>query len=270
MDSLFRCPLCERPLRREEGAYRCPSGHSFDLAREGYTHLLPANRKHSAAPGDDREMAAARRDFLSCGYYSPLLNTLCSEIVPRCGEFPALLDSGCGEGYYTAGLGKALPRARVCGFDISKLAVKAAAGKHKGIPFAVASSFAIPLGTGSVHLLTDVFSPLAQAEFARVVKPGGFFLYAVPGERHLYGLKEILYEAPYENPHRETAYAGFRFVRREQVRDEISLPDGEAAMDLFAMTPYYWKTGVEGVKRLQEAGAFQTEIAFDFLVYERL
>ena len=40
--------------------------------------------------------------------------------------------------------------------------------------------------------------------------------------------------------------------------------------DRFAMTPYYWKTGVEGVKRLQEAGAFQTEIAFDFLVYERL
>ena len=67
MESLFRCPLCEKPLRREEGAYRCPSGHSFDIAREGYTHLLPANRKHSAAPGDDREMAAARRDFLSCG-----------------------------------------------------------------------------------------------------------------------------------------------------------------------------------------------------------
>lgn len=54
-------------------------------------------------------------------------------------------------------------------------------GKHKGIPFAVASSFAIPLGTGSVHLLTDVFSPLAQAEFARVVEARGFFLYAVPG-----------------------------------------------------------------------------------------
>ena len=25
MESLFRCPLCEKPLRREEGAYRCPS-----------------------------------------------------------------------------------------------------------------------------------------------------------------------------------------------------------------------------------------------------
>ena len=128
MESLFRCPLCEKPLRREEGAYRCPSGHSFDIAREGYTHLLPANRKHSTAPGDDREMAAARRDLLSRGYYESLLDTLCSEIVPRCGETPALLDSGCGEGYYTAGIYQALRAAgkqpRMAGIDISKFILR--------------------------------------------------------------------------------------------------------------------------------------------------
>ena len=135
MESLFRCPLCEKPLRREEGAYRCPSGHSFDIAREGYTHLLPANRKHSTARGDDREMAAARRDFLSRGYYEPLLNTLCSEIVPRCGETPALLDSGCGEGYYTAGIYQALRAAgkqpRMAGIDISKFILRSAAKREK-------------------------------------------------------------------------------------------------------------------------------------------
>ena len=135
MESLFRCPLCEKPLRREEGAYRCPSGHSFDIAREGYTHLLPANRKHSTAHGDDREMAAARRDFLSRGYYEPLLNTLCSEIVPRCGETPALLDSGCGEGYYTAGIYQALRAAgkqpRMAGIDISKFILRSAAKREK-------------------------------------------------------------------------------------------------------------------------------------------
>ena len=48
--SLFRCPLCAAPLTREPGAYRCPEGHSFDVAREGYVHLLPPNQKHSAAP----------------------------------------------------------------------------------------------------------------------------------------------------------------------------------------------------------------------------
>ena len=93
---------------------------------------------------------------------------------------------------------------------------------------------------------------------------------AVPGPRHLYGLKEILYDAPYENEYRETEYQGFVFVRRDTVEDTLVLDDREQIQNLFAMTPYYWKTGVEGVKRLQEAGAFQTEIAFDFLVYERL
>ena len=111
MTSLFRCPICGGPLTREERAYRCPAGHSYDIAKEGYTYLLPPNQKHSAAPGDDKGMAVARRDFLSKGYYVPLLNTLCTEISARTGNSPALLDTGCGEGYYTAGIFRALAEA---------------------------------------------------------------------------------------------------------------------------------------------------------------
>ena len=40
--SLFVCPICGAALEREPGRYRCPAGHSYDVAREGYTHLLPA------------------------------------------------------------------------------------------------------------------------------------------------------------------------------------------------------------------------------------
>ena len=58
--SIFCCPICGGPLDRGPSACSCPAGHSFDLAREGYVHLLPANKKHSANPGDDRDMAAAR------------------------------------------------------------------------------------------------------------------------------------------------------------------------------------------------------------------
>ncbi len=63
--SLFTCPICAAPLERGERAYACPNGHAYDKAREGYVHLLPANKKHSKAPGDDRGMAEARRRFLS-------------------------------------------------------------------------------------------------------------------------------------------------------------------------------------------------------------
>ena len=65
MNSLFCCPLCSAPLFRTDKGYDCPQNHSFDLAAAGYTHLLPANRKHSASPGDDREMVAARAATIS-------------------------------------------------------------------------------------------------------------------------------------------------------------------------------------------------------------
>ena len=273
---LFCCPLCGGALTRQEHRAVCPQGHSFDVARQGYVHLLPVHKMHSKLPGDSREMVEGRRRFLEAGYYAPFRQELCrlaaacaSQLGSPAGEGLLLCDAGCGEGYYTAGLREALPQARVCGFDISKLAVKADAGKYKSVEFGVASSFAIPLGEASVHLLTDVFSPLAAEEFARVVKPGGFFLYAVPGERHLYGLKELLYENPYENPHRETEYPGFRFVGRTAVRGEIRVPDSQTAVDLFTMTPSYWKTGPQAAQRLETVEGFSTEIGFDFLLYQR-
>ena len=125
MDSLFRCPICGAPLERGQGAYTCPRRHSFDISKEGYSHLLPANQKHSAAPGDDRDMAAARKAFLSKGYYQPLRDALCSLAVSMTGVTPAVLDAGCGEGYYTAGICHALQEQgkspKIAGVDISKI-----------------------------------------------------------------------------------------------------------------------------------------------------
>ena len=62
--SVFCCPVCGAALTREVRTLRCPAGHSYDLAKEGYVNLLPANYRHSASPGDDREMVAARTRFL--------------------------------------------------------------------------------------------------------------------------------------------------------------------------------------------------------------
>ena len=44
---------------------------------------------------------------------------------------------------------------------------------------------------------------------------------------------------------------------------------GESVQQLFAMTPYYWKTDVEGGERLRALDVLGTEIKFDFLVYRK-
>lgn len=268
-ERFFSCPLCGGELRDQGKALVCQNGHSFDVAKQGYVNLLSPNQMHSKLPGDTREMVDSRRRFLEGGYYAVFREALCGLAREYGGNGPCVVDAGCGEGYYTGALAEALPEAEVFGLDISKAAVKAAAGKYKQVRFGVASSFSLPFANRFCDLLVDVFSPLAAEEFARVLKPGGSFLYAVPGERHLFGMKEILYERPYENQRKDTEYPGFSFLERREVRDVIYIPDGETAMDLFTMTPYYWKTGVDGGRRLREAKGFSTEIAFDFLVYRR-
>ena len=270
----FICPLCGSTLADTESSLRCAAGHSFDKARQGYAHLLPVQQKHALLPGDDREMVAARRRFLKDGWYDPFCKKLCELSASALSEKenPLIADAGCGEGYYTAAVKDALLKSgispRICAFDISKFAVKAAAGQHKGIDFAVASSYAIPLPDACADLVLNIFSPMADREFARILKPGGTLIFAVPSVRHLWGLKEILYEKPYENEEKEIEYPGFSETNRVPVRARISLP-AQAACDLFAMTPYAWKTGAAGRARLQALDQLETEIGFDFLVFRR-
>lgn len=272
-ETIFRCPACGAALKREGRAFVCENSHSYDMAKQGYVHLLMSNKMHSKAPGDTKEMVDARRRFLSGGYYDIFSHKL-SELVCRyCADIsdsPVILDAGCGEGYYTSGMKKALPDARIFGFDISKSAVKAAAGSFKDIGFAVASIFDIPVADGVCDCVTDVFAPLVDGEFNRVLKRGGVMILAVPGRRHLYEMKEILYENPYENEEKDTEYEGFEFLERVPVRGRAELSDSGTVWDLFSMTPYYWKTDVQGGERLKKTDSLSVEIHFDFLVYRKV
>lgn len=268
--SLFRCPICSAALERGEKRYLCPKGHSYDLAREGYVNLLPANRKHAKDPGDDREMVAARGRFLEGGWYAPLRETLCrltAQARPQ-----ALLDCGCGEGYYTAGVCAALreqtPDLQAAGVDLSRHALKRAARRDRGGEFAVASVYHLPLGEGSVDLLLNCFSPLALEEFRRVLRPGGGFLYVVPGARHLWELKEVLYERPYENQEQAIPYEGFTYRDIVPVEFSMALP-APALGDLFAMTPYCWKTPKAGVERLRALTHLDVTASFRVHVFRR-
>ena len=270
-DSVFCCPVCGAPLTREVRTLRCPAGHSYDLAKEGYVNLLPANYRHSASPGDDREMVAARTRFLDGGWYAPLRETLCLLADRACGADPVLLDAGCGEGYYTAALCAALRQhgGRTAGVDLSKAAARKAARRCAGAEIAVSSVYRLPIRDASVDLLVNCFSPLAAEEFARVLKPGGRFLYVVPGPKHLWELKSVLYDAPYENEEKREDYPGFRLAGVEPVETSFTLYDAESIQALFHMTPYTWKTPKHGAERLAQRSELTVTAQFRIHEYRR-
>ena len=65
----------------------------------------------------------------------------------------------------------------------------------------------------------------SSTRFRRVLKPGGYFLYVVPGADHLWELKQILYDVPYPNEEKETPYEGFAYEAIVPVADTIHLGD---------------------------------------------
>ena len=231
------CPLCGRPLSGD-AALKCPAGHSFDRAKEGYWHLLPVQNTRTKAPGDSKEMVAARRAFLNGGYYGifgSALGELCLEYgLPAAPDAPLhLLDAGCGEGWYDRCIAQAFAekgsRVQLAGFDMAKPAVRLAAKALPTAQYAVASSFGQPVRTGWADLLLNCFSPFAQEEFLRVLRKGGRMIYVVPGAEHLYQMKAVLYEKPYKNPVQQIAYDGFRAIGERKVSGSTCHPQRTGA-----------------------------------------
>ncbi|NCC67791.1 MAG: methyltransferase domain-containing protein [Clostridia bacterium] len=274
LTSFFTCPVCGNPLAREKNRCVCSGGHSFDLAAEGYVHLLPANRMHSKLPGDDKIMVAARNRFLSAGYYAPLCDAICRLCEKYAQEGAAVLDSGCGDGYYTSAIFNRLSESgkspHIAGIDISKSAVRLAAKREKRAEFAVASAYHLPVGDASADILLNCFSPLCVEEFYRALKPDGHFIYVVPAPRHLWQLKCAVYDTPYENERFTAQYDGFEHEQTVSIVSEITVPDEQAISDLFTMTPYFWKTPQAGITRLRTLKTLKTEISFDIHIYKKL
>ena len=272
--SLFCCPICDTSLVRESTCYRCTKGHCFDISSSGYTHLLPPNKKNSKFPGDDKAMVAARTAFLDKGYYAPLRDTLSQLICENTPEHPILLDSGCGEGYYTEGMFRALTdmgrTPKFSGVDISKFALHKAAKRLPQGEFAVASVYDLPLPDNSVNLLINVFSPLATEEFSRLLQSGGYFYYVVPSTLHLWEMKEVLYDVPHDNTERREDYDGFTWVDVTPVHYTVTLDCSADIMALFGMTPYAWKTPKSGIERLSALSKLQSQIGFDIHRYRRI
>ncbi len=192
---LLRCPHCGSPLLQQGATLRCPQGHAFDVARQGYVNLLPGGPPRNA---DTAAMVAARERFLSAGHYRPLLAGLC-EAIDGLGlrSDAVLIDAGAGPGWYLAGLLDQLlgqvPSARGLATDVSVAAVRRAARAHPRMGAVVADSWAgLPVRDGVADVVLSVFAPRNPADAARLLRPGGHLVVLAAEPDHLATLRDRL------------------------------------------------------------------------------
>ena len=262
------CPVCGQQLNLLQRRYVCPAGHSFDMARQGYVHLLPVQNKHSLHPGDTREQVLSRRAFLEAGYYAPIAQAL-MDTARELGIRGQILDVGCGEGYYSARLADALD-CPLTGLDISKEAVRCAAAKYKGKQWLCATASHIPVEDGSVQLLTSLFAITLPEEFHRVLRKDGYFFQVLAAEDHLLGLKGIIYDQLH---HREKdtvpVLPGFQLEKTVPIRFSFTV-EGAQIRNLFSMTPHVFRIGKEGADRLAQTQVLTDTASCVLNVYRRL
>ncbi|MGW4285926.1 putative RNA methyltransferase [Streptomyces sp. NPDC004673] len=236
---VLRCPVCRARLRPDPGSLRCPAGHTFDIARQGYVSLLTGIR---ATSGDDAAMVQARNRFLSTGRYAPVRRTLTrltADVLPDRGT---VVDIGCGTGHYLAGVLDQLPGARGLGLDTSARALRSAARAH---PRAAAASWDVfrpfPMSDRAVDVVLDVFAPRNPPEFHRVLRPTGRLIVVRPVDRHLAELRGripamVTIDPDKEQRLRQALEPYFEAADTRHVEYTAPLTRQEA-IDLVEMTP---------------------------------
>lgn len=249
------CPLDGQPMRCEGRTWRCASGHSYDLAKQGYVNLLPVQKKRSRDPGDSKAMVQARQRFLQQGYYQPLANAIGDWALADSGQ--AILDAGCGEGYYLRQLIVAAEQQQkslsVAALDISKWAVQTAAKQDKRLTWMVASNNDVPLADQSVDSLLCIFGFPVAAEFWRLLSSGGSLLMVDPAADHLRELKQVIYPEVRDKL-RQSPIDDRYFELEQQQRHTFTVTlDGKADIhDLLTMTPHLYRSNSEGRQRAAE------------------
>ena len=267
------CPICGSKLNTFDKSLVCSGHHCFDIARQGYVNLLRTNQSKAKRHGDDQRMVAARTAFLDAGYYAPLRDAIAAAAVEYTSGDADVLDAGCGEGYYTAHALHALQAQgaspSVCGVDISRDALICAHRRAPELTLAVASIAHLPVADASCDLVLNVFAPHDAAEFARVLRTNGVLLRVIPLERHLWGLKQAVYDRPYENTVPDPALPGFTLAEQRTLRNTITLRTNADIEALFCMTPYYYKTGARDQAKLHALDTLTTETEFALLIYRK-
>lgn len=276
MSELLMCPICREALHLEGKAWQCVNRHSYDQAKQGYVNLHVVQHKNSKSPGDTPDAVAARRRFLQTGAYQPLQQAV-SELLQSISA-KAVLDIGCGEGYYTQAMADVVPQ--VVAVDIAKSAVQTAAkqaqqcnehNKVQNITWVVGTGAVLPVLDQSMEVCTSLFSPLPKVEMLRVLKKQGYLIIVTPAPQHLFAMREALFdEVKAHEPDKFVTQMSpeFSLISKQIITTDLDL-DQQQLKDLIAMTPYAWKAKAYKRQALEVQSSFQLSASFYLFLLQK-
>ncbi len=261
---MLRCPVCHKTLTQNDKQFTCDSHHSFDVSKNGSVYL---SKSHSLKMrGDNKLQIEARHKFHQKDHYKLIKETLVQILSEY--EFSNCLDIGCGEGYYTDFIAKSFPSVEIYGLDLSKEAIHFAAKKDKHVQYIIANNKELPFVDHRIDMVTALFTPIYLEEILRVLKPYGYLITVQAGTKHLYELKEQLYENVILNDEKRLQNPKLIMVENQRISQRIHL-DKESKNQLLEMTPYFYTSPQDKVKEFLKLEEIDLTLSVVISIYQR-
>jgi len=281
----LKCPVCGGDVESDGKSLICTGSerrHLFDFSSTGYVNLLPPGKGRNARTGDYKIMISARTRFLDKGYFDKIparIGDIISTLAKNEGKSEiAFADCACGEGYHTCSILKTVAENGIdpvaLAFDASKHGASRGARRAAKLDcgeafFAAGNIFSLPVKDGAFDFALSIFAPIAWDEMSRILKDDGYLIVASSGKRHIYELRQVLYDEPREASGVVSCPGGFSVVSEETISYKIKIDGNEAVTDLFYMTPFCYKTSKKDFEKLSAVSSLDTTVEVKLTVYKK-
>jgi 23S rRNA (guanine745-N1)-methyltransferase len=256
IQGILCCPNCAALVKVIGSAVQCESGHSFDIARQGYVNFLTDQTFIKNA--DTAEMVDARQAMHKRPFFEDLahqISDICEDVLIDI-PVPTVIEPGGGTGFYANAIVTRFDTVLALSFDISTYAAKVCARQSERVASVVADVWQRwPIADDSADVVLSVFSPRNFIETERVMKPGSVLIVVTPEENHLVELREKFNALGIQRDKSEKIAKSLdNFTNIHQsMRDSTELLDGSAQCDSLLSGPNGHHVSAEDIQLFSQA-----------------
>jgi len=124
----------------------------------------------------------------------------------------------------------------------------------------------LPIIDHSQDIAINIFSPYDFKELLRVAKENAIIILVIPNDKHLIEIKNLVYKNQQNYTSNERLlgklqeHPNLKIVNTEQLTYNFNLNNQETIKNLFAMTPFYWKSSQDIQKILADKESMQVTV----------
>ncbi|GIU47876.1 MULTISPECIES: class I SAM-dependent methyltransferase [Shewanella] len=267
MNSILNCPTCAAKLHFHESSkgYYCDNKHHFDKNAQGYWSFVTSPKFKGSS--ESRDQLRSKRFLMASGIFAPLTEQLSAVFNKAIKGIKDVnhLNYQCADGFYLRSIAQSADNDEITHWGVSEAnnALFAASKDNTPANLLLSPFKKLPFSDQSLDVVTLFDAQLKGKECLRILKKEGVLLMLVPAPRHLWQLKQKIYDNLSEKPQQLNLPKDIELIESTSINFTADVT-GEQAMTLLDMNNLGWRINDELKHDIKQKPV--TGLEFDYLL----